>query len=144
MLRRLGKWLRMMGFDVEYPEKGISDSEIIESCKKESRILLTRDQELYARFPRSILIRSEDFKDQVLQFIEQFPPDEQKYFTRCTECNGILGKSGKPGPVAGVPDSVKSSGKDIWVCSKCGKVYWHGSHYYRILQQIRKFEEEIK
>lgn len=144
MLRRLSKWLRMMGFDVGYPDKQMSDNQIIERCESENLILLTRDHELYGRFPRSILIVSEDFKDQVLEFIAHYPPDASSYFTRCPECNSLLSEAGDPENIEGVPDSVKKAQKKVWVCNQCGKVYWQGSHYDRIVSQIRKFERGMK
>lgn len=144
MLGKLSKWLRMMGFDVAYPQKDMTDSEIMEVCDVEARILLTRDHELYSRYARSVLIRSGNFKSQVVQFIAGFPPHEERYFTRCTECNALLTKEETEAAAEGVPDSVRERGLTVWSCRNCGKVYWKGTHYDRILRQIRKFEAEIK
>ena len=48
MLGKLTRWLRMLGQDVEYSVK-LSDSELLELAKKENRVLLTKDLELYQR-----------------------------------------------------------------------------------------------
>lgn len=140
MLKRLSRWLRFMGYDVEYPRKDVSDNEILKICGREGRILLTRDQELYGRYARSILIRSEDFRDQVVQVAGLFPPDRKMYFTRCPECNSDLTISHD---ISGLPEGVMSSVTEIWVCMDCGKKYWKGSHYDRILEQIREIEEKL-
>ncbi len=144
MLGRLSKWLRMMGFDVKYPKVDVSDTDIIALCEKEGRILLTRDHELYTRYPRSILIKSGNFKDQAVQFISSFHPSEERYFTRCPECNGVLDKLDNPSEYLKIPETVRTRRMEVWECCQCGKVYWKGTHYDRILEQIRKFEEEIK
>jgi len=46
MLGKLTRWLRMLGLDVEYTGS-MDDKELIQEAKKENRILLTRDVELY-------------------------------------------------------------------------------------------------
>lgn len=142
MLKRLSKWLRFMGYDVQYPEKDTDDNGIVDLCSKEGKILLTRDQELYGRVPRSILVRSDNFKQQVLQVISQYPPDETKFFTRCPECNGILLKEDVDHISSQVPVRIRESGKEIQICGSCGKAYWEGSHYDSILSELRKFTEE--
>ena len=48
MLGKLARWLRMMGHDVIYSVE-FNDSELLELAKKEERVLLTRDLELYKR-----------------------------------------------------------------------------------------------
>lgn len=144
MLKRLSKWLRIMGYDVEYPGKEIDDTEIIARCENEGRILLTRDHELYARFTRSILVQSEDFKEQAIQIVSSFPPDRGQYFSRCPECNGLLRTLENVEEVPGIPESVRAAGKEVWMCRKCGKTYWKGSHYERIVRQIEKFEAGLK
>lgn len=48
MLGKLTRWLRMLGQDVEY-SNNMEDSELLVTAKREGRILLTRDFELYQR-----------------------------------------------------------------------------------------------
>ena len=48
MLGKLARWLRMLGQDVIYSVK-FNDSELLELAKKEERVLLTKDFELYKR-----------------------------------------------------------------------------------------------
>lgn len=133
--------MRFMGYDVQYPGKEMDDNHIAETCREEGRILLTRDRELYGRVPRSILIKSEKFKEQVLQVISRFPSREEEFFTRCPECNGVLRKERNAQPSSQVPERIRESGKEIWICTSCGKAYWEGSHYDSILVQLRKFLE---
>ncbi len=48
MLGKLTRWLRMLGQDVVYSAE-FDDSELLALAKKEERILLTKDFELYKR-----------------------------------------------------------------------------------------------
>ena len=48
MLGKLARWLRMLGHDVTYNIQ-LNDNELLELAKKENRVLLTKDLELYKR-----------------------------------------------------------------------------------------------
>ena len=48
MLGKLARWLRMLGHDIIYSVQ-FNDSEILELIKKDKRVLLTKDLELYKR-----------------------------------------------------------------------------------------------
>jgi uncharacterized protein with PIN domain len=48
MLGKLSRWLRMLGQDVIYSVE-FDDSELLELAKREDRVLLTKDLELYKR-----------------------------------------------------------------------------------------------
>ena len=48
MLGKLARWLRILGHDVIYSVQ-FEDSELLELAKREERVLLTKDLELYRR-----------------------------------------------------------------------------------------------
>ncbi len=48
MLGKMARWLRMLGHDVTY-NVPFGDNELLEVAKKENRVLLTKDLELYQR-----------------------------------------------------------------------------------------------
>lgn len=52
MLGRLAKWLRMLGFDVEYAA-GVDDEELVARVEESGRVLVTRD----TRLPAHLLAR---------------------------------------------------------------------------------------
>lgn len=144
MLGRLCKWLRFMGFDVLYPRNELGDNEIMKLCSKEGRILLTRDNELYSRTPGSILILSVSIEEQVLQVLRSFTPDPSLYFTKCPECNNELKEASGLELRDKLPPKIEASGEKVWKCDNCGKVYWQGTHYDRIREQLKKYEEECQ
>ena len=48
MLGSLARWLRILGYDTAYDNQ-IEDDEIIERCRQERRVALTRDRRLAQR-----------------------------------------------------------------------------------------------
>lgn len=136
MLGRMCRWLRILGFDVEYVSTGISDGEIIEMCRKTDRILLTRDRELSARYGKSVLVESTNIDDQLRQFVAIYSPESGLAFTRCTECNGELQRrSGEELQGLLEPGTLKSY-SEFYQCEKCGTVYWKGPHYRNMEKRI--------
>ncbi len=82
MVGKLAKWLRLMGFYVEYANSELSDSEIMEHCGENHLFLLSRDRELCLRYPKSMYIESDDHNEQLKQVLREFPYNSSKYFTR--------------------------------------------------------------
>lgn len=140
MLRRMCKWLRFMGYDTSYPEEGLSDDDILKICEEEERTLLTRDKELDSRSQDSILIKYDNLTEQLHQFTSLFDVQRELYFTRCPECNSLLRETDSSESQIEVPDSVMRKGMMIWICTGCGKHYWQGSHYDKILSKLEELE----
>jgi len=136
MLGRTCRWMRIMGYDAQYP-KCNSDNDILEKCLREDLVLLTRDYEFYKRYQKSVFLDSPDFKAQLRQITEMFPPDPDLFFTRCPECNAILRVVETKTMGKGF-DLVKSRFETVKQCPECGKYYWEGSHYYKILDEINE------
>jgi uncharacterized protein with PIN domain len=147
MLGTLAKWLRILGFDTLY-FRSIDDNELIRISKQQQRILITRDSRLIKskKIGRHIFIHSEDLEKQlneVLSFLssETF---SFNFFSRCIKCNGILMKVEKNSIFNVVPEYIYRNNESFFRCSKCGKVYWEGSHIDMIekkIQEIRRFIE---
>ncbi|MEM0158382.1 MAG: Mut7-C RNAse domain-containing protein [Thermoplasmataceae archaeon] len=139
MLGKLSRWLRILGYYVEYVTPEYDDDRIIRICTDGSLVLLTRDRELSQRYERSILFQDDDLASQIKKVVSFDPPDENLFFSRCSLCNGILTKA-NPGDIQyTVPEDVLRRKLDIYVCTKCGKVYWKGSHYNSMMRQIEAF-----
>ena len=141
-LGSLAKYLRMLGFDVQY-KNNFTDDEIIEISSKEKRAILTKDRGLLKnnRITHGYWIRKAGLEEQVKEVITRFDlKDEIKEFFRCLECNHILGAIEKEKIKGRVPPKVKERLNEFWYCKHCDKVYWKGSHYEKML----KFIERIK
>jgi len=141
MLGKLAKYLRFMGYDTYYPTGRMSDDEIMEIARKEGRILLTRDKEL-AKRSGGIYIESENYEEQLKFVINRFHLNTDSLLSRCSICNVPLVKVDKREIKDKVPEYVYEHQDDFYMCPKCGRIYWYGSHTERIEKKIRELMGE--
>jgi len=140
MLGTLATWLRLIGFDTFFPDDKISDDEILEIAKKENRVLISRDKELIFRAGKrdikNIKIDTIYLDEQLKIVLKNDKIDEKKILTRCSVCNNPIKEVKKDIVKDKIPDKVYQYKKKFWMCSKCNKIYWKGSHYEKILKKI--------
>ncbi|MEM2226875.1 MAG: Mut7-C RNAse domain-containing protein [Candidatus Bathyarchaeia archaeon] len=147
MLGRLSRWLRIIGYDVEYI-RNASDEEILRRAKEEGRTVLTRDRSLYAMAKRdgvgAILLEEKDLFGQLARLVELGAIDvDPCNESRCPICGSALREIEK-GEVAGrVPAKSLELYEEFWECEndRCGKVYWMGSHWRRIEERLKALED---
>ena len=138
MLGKLARWLRIFGFDVEYSKRS-SDEDLLKRTLSEGRILLTRDRDLHRKaFPHSLLLASMELEEQLGEVIEAFGLSSYDPPTRCPICNTILKEVKREDLTSQVPKSSLERYDDFYICPGCGKVYWHGSHWERIVSRARR------
>jgi len=153
MLGRLIAWLRIFGYDtksaLDFEPAPDEDTMLIGLAKKEGRILVSRDRALVDRAKRAgvdaVLVGSDDVKAQLEELMERYRLDVDPNMTRCTVCNSTLREATeadmeKIRSSGEVPERLINNRTEFWVCEKCGKVYWQGSHWRNIL----KTAEEVK
>jgi len=141
MLGKLAKYLRFMGYDTYYPTGRMSDDEIMEIARKEGRILLTRDKEL-AKRSGGIYVESENYEEQLKFVINRFHLNTDSLLSRCSICNVPLVKVDKREIKDKVPEYVYEHQDEFYMCPKCGRIYWYGSHTERIERKIRELMGE--
>ncbi len=144
MLGSLARWLRIMGYDTTY-EKDMDDTEILRIANAEDRILLTRDRDLVRRAKgRGLYIESDELSRQLSQVFQRFGLVMDESRTRCTVCNGVL-EVVRPDEVRGdVPDGALECNDEFYRCTKCGKIYWKGSHWDNILGRLSSLDSNKK
>lgn len=136
MLGKLARWLRLMGYDVDYGAN-LKDDELIEKAKE--RTLLTRDRALYGRAKRmglvSLLISDVDIKGQLTQLKEDVGLElrDTPKLARCPLCNGKIESVEKRNIKEKVPDGVS----DFFKCQSCENIYWEGSHWKNIKETMK-------
>ncbi|MCD6559875.1 hypothetical protein DRN43_04975 [Thermococci archaeon] len=142
MLGRLSRWLRLYGYDTLYGVK--DDDEILRIAEKEGRIILTRDEDLAKRARRVILIKSNNFEEQVKQlmelgfeFNELFPEN-----ARCPKCNGLIKRVNKEEIENRVPEGVYKKYTEFYICTKCGQVYWPGRQWEEMVKIDKKLRNQ--
>ena len=148
MLGHLVRWLRILGFDtlsaIDLRESTADvDRPILLAALKEGRIVVTSDKQLLMRAMRigldAIYIEPNSDKvkalRKILEEFKAFNEARKNMFTRCPMCNGQLVKvEGKDISTIKdrIPEGVLKFHKMFWVCKKCGKIYWIGSHFRNI------------
>lgn len=139
-LGKLCKWLRILGFDVEY-FKSANISSIIVNALREERVLLTRKTDL-GKHPgiRTIIVKSDDFKKQLQQVINTFslPVKKERVFSRCLVCNEKLDLRPKEKVKHKVPPYIYNKHQKFMQCNKCGRIYWQGTHWQSVNKIIKK------
>jgi len=140
MLGTLAKWLRIYGFDTFYATDEMKDDELIEIAKNEDRILITRDKELSHIGLREnlnvIQIKDIDIDKQLKQVLKGIKINKENILTRCLICNSILDNINKNDVKGKVPEGAFQLNDEFWICKKCDKIYWKGSHYENMLEKI--------
>ena len=141
MLGKLAVRLRMLGFDTSFYHD-TADSFLLRKSKEEDRILLTRDSSLIkVKGANAFFISSKKLKDQIREVIEKYnlKVSPSNMFSRCSVCNEPLEDLPKEKIKGKVPPVVYKLFKEFAYCSKCDKYYWKGTHYEKIIEELRDF-----
>jgi len=141
MLGKLATWLRLLGCDVEYFPK-IPDDDLVEKASRSGRVILTRDTELIRRREargNHFFVRGNDYRDQLRQVAEHFSiVPSGRILTRCLRCNETLEAIDRSAVRDRVPPYVFETQPDFRTCSRCGRVYWRGTHHDKALAEVRE------
>lgn len=141
-LGKLAHYLRMLGFDCVYC-KSLDDAEMIEIALREGRIILTRDMGIlkHSQVTHGYWVRSQQPRRQLEEVLQAIDLMRQiKPFTRCMECNGTITPVSKNAIREEVIPVILNRFDAFWQCRKCGKVYWQGSHYQRMLEMVERLQ----
>jgi uncharacterized protein len=148
MLGGLAKWLRAAGYDTYYAREGtyLSDRSLTRKALEEGRVLLTSDGGFLERKPVRegsvgfLRVPHRPLEEQLRLVVEHFALVRRQ--SRCMECNGEL-EVVPPGAVAGrVPRGVAGYREEFFLCEGCGRVFWHGSHWDRIVGRLGRIFDE--
>jgi uncharacterized protein len=139
-LGRLAKYLRILGLDTAFIEP-VSDPDLLRLAAEQQRFLLTRDHHLLQySHPYGILIIEEDRPlSQLTITIEtlQISIDPDLLFQRCSQCNELTLSVDKELVKDSLFPYILKTQTGISRCPSCGRYYWKGSHYKRLLAQLR-------
>ncbi len=153
MLGRLVSWLRIFGYDtksaLDLELMPNEDTQLIKMAKAEGRILLSRDKELVDRAKKdginAVYVSPDGVREQLEALMREYPLHIEPEMTRCTICNAMLRKVENKDIALikkneEIPKQLLEELSGLWICIKCGKVYWQGSHWRNIL----KTADEVK
>ena len=149
MLGKLTRWLRILGHNVKYSNK-LDDNQLLTIAKKERRILLTRDLELYqqatAKGINAFYLEGTDEAERLAQLAKRFGIKLEVDMTtsRCPKCNTRV----KPIEKEKIADKVEKSTftyyNEFWQCPKCEQIYWQGAHWTRIRKTLEQAKEKLE
>ncbi|MFC1501564.1 Mut7-C RNAse domain-containing protein, partial [Elusimicrobiota bacterium] len=109
----------------------------------ENRIILTRNKHLGNKQGIKVYFIQDDNVDkQIKSLIEDahISLSKSRLFTRCTVCNSEIAEVVDKNELKEkVPEYVFETNEHFHKCSKCGKIYWKGTHFDRILNDFKKF-----
>ncbi|AKJ64980.1 Mut7-C RNAse domain-containing protein [Kiritimatiella glycovorans] len=137
-LGKLARYLRLLGFDTLY-RNDYGDPELVRISVEEGRILLTRDRRLlfHRAVTRGYWVRSTRPERQVREVVRRFDLAARiKPFHRCAVCNGIIEPVAKGEIAHRLQPLTRKYHRDFSRCRSCGKIYWKGSHYERLLERL--------
>ncbi|MEJ5327667.1 MAG: Mut7-C RNAse domain-containing protein [Candidatus Bathyarchaeia archaeon] len=148
MLGKLTRWLRMLGQDVKYSNQ-FEDDELITLAKKEHRILLTRDLELYqraiARGVEAFYVEGRTEAERLSELAKRFdiPLTIDMARSRCPKCNTIVQPVPKEKIVGKIEQNTFTFYDKFWECPKCDSIYWQGAHWSRINATLEEAKKRL-
>jgi uncharacterized protein with PIN domain len=147
MLGHLARALRILGMDTTYAGSVEDDSKVLETARREGRVLVTRDLELHRRATgaglEAVLLKDLPVEEQMAIVLTHVGArlDENRFFTRCTVCNGVLEPLAAQDVPDEVPERVRQAQTDFTRCAACGKVYWPGTHVEQMEDRLKRVVE---
>ncbi|MEN3044397.1 MAG: dephospho-CoA kinase [Candidatus Hydrothermales bacterium] len=134
---REAKWLRLIGFDT------VSSNNlrnIIKGIYEEKRFLITRKKKINL-FPswKIFKVPEGEFKIRIKRIIDFFDLKEKiDVFSRCPLCNSHIEEIDKAKIKGKVPYYTYKTQENFYICKKCDKIYWMGSHYFFFENHLKK------
>jgi uncharacterized protein len=149
MLGKLARWLRMLGNDVVF-DVGLDDAALLEAAKKEGRVLLTRDLELYKRaIAKGIdayYVEGTSEGSRLAEVSKRYGAaleiDMDK--SHCPVCNTPLKATPKEQLQGELEENTYTYYDKFWKCPNCGQIYWRGAHWKQISGTLAEAQVELE
>jgi O-6-methylguanine DNA methyltransferase len=158
MLGKLSTWLRILGHDTVYAadialiegEQDDEDNALVAFAAHEARILLTRDKDLITSARKQGVHCVQITTDEVMEQLQELLRHNLEITlepvpVRCSKCNARIRKTeASDEDVLTAKSYVPKHliGKwDFWICERCGRVYWEGSHWQDMRERLRPLNE---
>jgi len=149
MLGKLARWLRMLGQDVTYNVQ-LDDNELLESAKKETRVLLTKDLELYRRATakgiEASFVEGKSEPERLAEVARRYgltlAVDMEK--SHCPVCNTKLKVAPKEQLFGELQKNTFTYYDKFWKCPNCGQIYWQGAHWKQISSTLSEAQTKLE
>ena len=149
MLGKLARWLRMLGQDVIYNVK-LDDSKLLEEAKRDNRVLLTKDLELFqraiARGIDAFYVEGKTESERLSQIAKRYSValaiDMEK--SHCPVCNTKLQAVAKEQLKDELEKNTFTFYEKFWKCPNCGQLYWQGAHWKQISSMLNEAQAKLE
>jgi uncharacterized protein with PIN domain len=149
MLGKLTRWLRMLGHDVTYNVQ-LNDNDLLELAKKENRVLLTKDLELYQRANAkgidALYLEGKSESERLAEVAKRYSLtleiDMEK--SHCPVCNTKLKATPKEQLSGELEKNTFTYYDKFWKCPNCGQVYWQGAHWKQISSTLKEAQAKLE
>ncbi len=150
MLKKLSRWLNILGFLSVAADETMKDNDILKICKDNSSILLTKDKELAMRAKKrkikTILLRERQIENELFELFSKLNWKNIEFFKNklCPFCAINLEPIEKEKIKDKVPKGTYNNFDDYWICKNCEKIFWKGIHWDKIYKVVEKLKEKLK
>ncbi len=142
MLGGLARWLRAAGYDASWRSR-IHDWDLVREAQRDGRILLSSDGGIFrigivrdGEVPALFVPRGLGKREQLGYVLTQLKL--RLLVPRCMNCGGELRAIPPEQARPHVPARTYGWVSEFFACSRCGQVFWRGSHWPRIEEALRQ------
>jgi hypothetical protein len=138
----LARWLRASGCDAHWVQD-ISDADLVARAEEMNAIVITTDSFLLDRRPiargrvRAIWVPPTLTKFEQLRLVRT-ELDLPESNSRCMRCGGELVRVDKEAVKDRIPPRTYLWLDEFWLCSRCGQLFWHGTHWQRVAKRLQQ------
>ena len=136
----LARWLRAAGYEAAW-QPGIDDDELLREARRVGATILTTDAMLMERrllrdrlIPTFWLPPTLSIPEQLALVFREF--GLVVHGPRCMSCGGELCPTLKETLRDRIPPKTYRWLDEFFVCRRCDKLFWHGTHWQRIRAQL--------
>jgi uncharacterized protein with PIN domain len=136
----LARWLRAAGYEAAW-QPDIADDELLRQARALLATVLTTDGMLMERrllrdriIPAFWLPPTLSIPEQLALVFREFGLTLRA--PRCMSCGGELRRGSKESLHERIPPRTYRWLDEFFVCRRCDKLFWHGTHWHRIVQTL--------
>jgi uncharacterized protein len=140
----LARWLRAAGYEAAW-QPDIADDELLRQARQIPATVLTTDGMLMERrllrdriIPAFWLPPTLSIPEQLALVFREFGLTLRG--PRCMSCGGELRRGSKEALRERIPPRTYRWLDEFFVCSRCDKLFWHGTHWQRIVETLTTLE----
>ena len=133
----LARWLRAAGYEAAW-QPDIADDDLLRQAREARATVLTTDGMLMERRLLRDRIIPAFWLPPTLRIPEQLALVFREFGLtlrgpRCMSCGGELRRGSKEALHERIPPRTYRWLDEYYVCSRCDKLFWHGTHWQRIV-----------